>query len=103
LFVLKNLPRLQERPRRLQEKVFEKLFSQAEVAKLNPEEMRAYDESQKIYWDNYSVLVTARSEARREGREEERLEVARRLKQKGIDLETIVEATGLTKEQVEKL
>ena len=34
MYVLKNLHHLQSRPVKLQEKVFEKLFSQAEVAKL---------------------------------------------------------------------
>jgi predicted transposase/invertase (TIGR01784 family) len=115
LFVLKNLPLLEARPRQLQEKVFEKLFSQAEIAKLNPEEMKAYDESQKIYWDNYSVLVTARDEARKEGWEEgwqegkeEGIEegivrVAREMKKEGFHLEKIARVTGLTVEQVEKL
>src|SRR5690606_29767592 len=35
MYVLKNLPRLQDRPIALQEKIFEKLFSAAEIAKLN--------------------------------------------------------------------
>jgi predicted transposase/invertase (TIGR01784 family) len=34
MYVLKNLHRLQERPVQLQEKVFEKVFSEAEIAKL---------------------------------------------------------------------
>ncbi len=33
----------------LREKIFEKLFNQAETAKLNPEEMRTYDKSLKSY------------------------------------------------------
>ncbi len=39
LYVLKNLSQFQERPAKLQEKVFEKLFSEAEIAKLNKEEL----------------------------------------------------------------
>lgn len=45
MFILRNLHRLQQRPVKLQEKVFEKLFKQAEIAKLTPEEMKTYEES----------------------------------------------------------
>ncbi len=99
MFVLKNLHRLQDRPVKLQEKVFEKLFAEAEIAKLNPEDMKAYEESLKVYRDNYSVIKTAKNEGRQEGR----IEIAKRLRKKGIDVEIIAETTGLTKEQVEKL
>jgi predicted transposase/invertase (TIGR01784 family) len=107
MYALKNLPRLQERPRRLQEQVFEKLFAQAEIAKLNREDMNAYEQSLKIYRDNKNTMdymkKEGKEEGRAEGKEEAMLAVARRLKEKGIDLETITETTGLTKEQIEKL
>jgi predicted transposase/invertase (TIGR01784 family) len=99
LYVLKNLPKLQAKPQKLQEKVFEKLFNEAELAKLTAEEMRTYEESLKVYRDNYSVIETAKNE----GRQEERVELARRLRQRGVDIEIIAETTGLTKEQIEKL
>jgi predicted transposase/invertase (TIGR01784 family) len=107
VYVLKNLPKLQERPRRLQEKVFEKLFAEAEIAKLKPEDMNAYEQSLKVYRDNYSVMksmeIMGMEKGRAEGKEEGILEVAKRLKQKGVYLGLIVETTGLTKEQIEKL
>ena len=107
LYVLKNLANLQERPQRLREKVFEKLFAEAQLAKLTSQEMNTYQESLKVYRDNKNAvdyaIKTAAEEARNEGRVEERIEVARRLKQKGVDIEMIADTTGLTKEQVEKL
>jgi predicted transposase/invertase (TIGR01784 family) len=107
LYLLKHLRDLQEIPQKLQEEVFRKVFSQAEIAKLSPEEMRTYDESLKIYRDNFSVIETAKHEGRekgrQEGREEERIELARRFKQKGVDTQIIAETTGLTKEQIENL
>jgi predicted transposase/invertase (TIGR01784 family) len=99
MFVLKNLHQLQDRPVQLQEKVFEKVFSEAEIAKLNPEDMKAYEESLKTYRDNYSVIETAKKEGKHEGK----IEVAKRLKQRGIDIQTIVETTGLTIEEIAKL
>ena len=115
MYVLKNLANLQERPQRLQEKVFEKLFTEAQLAKLTSQEMNTYQESLKAYRDNkntmdYAIQTAAeegreegRIEGRIEGRMEERIELARRLKQKGVDIEIIAETTGLTEEQVEKL
>ena len=107
MYVLKNLPKLQARPAKLQEKIFEKLFNEAEIAKLTPEDMRTYEESLKTYRDNYSILETAKKEGINEGIEigasQREIEIARRLKQKGVDMEVIAETTGLSKEQIEQL
>ncbi len=83
--MLKNLPRLQDRPQKLQEKVFEKLFAEAELAKLTPDEMRTYEESLKVYRDNYSVIETAK----REGANEKELEIARKMKKEGSSVDQI--------------
>jgi len=99
MYVLKNLHRLQDIPKKLQEKIFKKVFQQAEIAQLTPEEMKTYEESLKTYWDNYSILETARNE----GKKERDIEIARRLKKKGIDIDVIAETTELTKEEIEKL
>jgi predicted transposase/invertase (TIGR01784 family) len=99
LYVLKNLHKLQERPKKLQDKVFEKLFNEAELAKLTPDEMRTYEESLKVYRDNYSVIETAKNE----GRHEERIGLAREMKKEGLAVDQIARITGLTKEQIEKL
>lgn len=99
MYVLKNLHRLQDKPVKLQEKVFEKLFSEAEIAKLKPEEMKAYEESLKVYRDNYSVIETAK----KEGATERELDIARAMKKYGDPIEKISAITGLTKEQIEKL
>lgn len=99
LYVLKNLNRLQEKPVKFQERIFEKLFNEAEIAKLNPEEMDAYEKSLKSYRDQYSVLETAR----KEGASEREIEIARSMKQYGDPLEKIAAITGLSKEEIEKL
>ncbi|CAN5832352.1 Rpn family recombination-promoting nuclease/putative transposase [soil metagenome] len=111
VYVLQHLPKLQERPLKLQEKIFDKLFAEAEIAKLKPEDMNAYEQSLKVYRDNYSVMKTAEimgmekgmEKGMEMGKEEEKKEIAKRLKKKGLDLETIIEVTGLTKEQIQKL
>jgi hypothetical protein len=63
LFALKNLPMLQDRPKALKARVFQRLFRIAEFEKLTPEEKRDYDESLKHYWDMNNVINTAVEEA----------------------------------------
>jgi len=99
MYVLKNLHRLQDIPKKLQEKIFKKVFQQAEIAQLTPEEMKTYEESLKTYWDNYSVLETAK----KEGASERDIEIGRIMKKDNEPVEKIMKYTGLTKEQIEKL
>nr|WKN40124.1 PD-(D/E)XK nuclease family transposase [Tunicatimonas sp. TK19036] len=95
MYVLKNLHQLQNRPVKLQEKVFERLFNEAEIAKLKPEDMKAYEESLKVYRDNYSIIETAVNK--------KAMEIAKEMKKYGDPIEKISVITGLTKEQIEKL
>ncbi|MEO1652887.1 MAG: PD-(D/E)XK nuclease family transposase [Bacteroidota bacterium] len=95
LYVLKNLPQLEAIPKVFPEKIFKKLFKEAEIAQLNPKEMETYEESLKTYWDNYSILETAKKEGT--------VLVAKRLKEKGVAIKIIIETTGLSKEEIEKL
>lgn len=103
LFVLHNLSSLWERPRALQERVFDRLFEAAEIAKFTRTEMSEYWDSLKNFRDLYSVISTAENKGREEGREEERMKNAVRMKQKGYPLEDIVEITGLSIEEIREL
>ena len=118
MFALSNLTRLLERPKALQERIFTRLFEQAEVAHFTPQERNEYVASKKEYWDSYSVVATSynkgraegREEGRAEGREEERrrnvqekLESARTLKTNGVPLEVIVKSLHLTDDEAAML
>ncbi len=70
MYALRNLFRLLERPKALQDRIFQKLFEQAEIAKYSEAERRQYEASQKEYWDYTSTLETAELRGRVEGREE---------------------------------
>jgi predicted transposase/invertase (TIGR01784 family) len=74
LYVLKYLPDLEKRPKKLQEKIFDKLFKAAEIAKFTPAELVEYEDSLKQYRDLKNVIDTARSESKEEGRMEGRIE-----------------------------
>ena len=107
MFALRNLSRLLERPKALQERIFARLFEQAEIARFTPQERREYQESMKDYWDYYSTMTTAlnkgRAEGRAEGRDERTLEIAKNLKSMGISTSDIINATGLLAEDIEKI
>jgi hypothetical protein len=47
-YLLRHLPELTDRPQRLQEKVFSKVFEIAEIAKYSPAEAAAYEDSLKV-------------------------------------------------------
>ena len=99
MYVLKNLKRLDRLPEKLREKVFEKIFAAAEIAKLSKEEYEQYIESLKTYRDWKNSIDTARDE----GRTERSIEVAKNLKSLGVSFDLISKATGLTIEEIENL
>ena len=99
LFVLKNLTRLLDRPKALQEKIFKKLFEQAEIARFTPEEMMAYEESIKVYRDLKNTMDTSYMK----GQKEEKLSIAQKLKSLGADVDIIAKATGLSIEVINQL
>ena len=103
LFVLKNLSRLFERPAALQERIFIKLFEQAEIARFTPDDRRGYEDSIKAYRDINNAIATARreehakgfEEGRKEGREEANRELVRKMKEQGMNPDIIARLTGL--------
>ncbi len=99
LFVLKNLHKLDRIPDDLRESIFEKLFETAEIAKFNKEEAQYYEDSLKYYRDLKNSMDTAKEE----GRVEREIEIAKNLLRQGIDTVVIINATGLTEEEINKL
>ena len=77
--------------------------------------MEKYEESLKIYRDNYNTLEYAKKEGRIQGREEDRLqgrlegreevkiEMAKAMKKNGIAIELIAELSGLSRAEIEQL
>ena len=99
MFVLRNLSRLLDRPKALQDRIFDRLFEQAEIAKYSPEERREYEVSVKNYWDYNSTMKTAASNASNERAKK----IARRMKARGDSFEDIAEMTDLSVEEIERL
>ena len=123
LYALKNLPRLTDRPKELRDRVFDRLFEEAEIARFSTQELKEYEDSLKAYRDIKNSLDTAmeqgfekgrevgreaglaegRAEGRAEGITSQRLETARSMLADGLPLEKIMRYTGLSKEEIGKL
>ena len=119
LFVLRNLSRLMDRPKALQERVFKKLFEAAEIAKFSKQEYDAYEDSLKVYRDWKSTVETAEYKGHErgleeglakgeeiglaKGRKEQAIEFARLMKASNEPLEKIIQYTHLTEEEISKL
>jgi predicted transposase/invertase (TIGR01784 family) len=103
LYVLKNLNRLDRVPDRLRERIFEKLFEVAEIARFTPEQMQSYEDSLKYYRDIKNSLDTAREEGFLEGELKSKIEIARKMLLQNMDVHIIATVTGLSHEQIEQL
>ena len=103
LYVLKNLSRLDERPAALKEKVFTKLFEEAEIAKFTPTELKEYEDSLKAYRDVKNSIDTALEKGREEGKNSMAIQIAKKMLDAGMDIETVMQITDLSKSEIEKL
>jgi predicted transposase/invertase (TIGR01784 family) len=99
LYFIKHLEDFQTIPNIFMDEVFTQAFEKAELAKFGQTELANYENSLKIYRDLKGVIDTAFDEGKLEGK----LETAKSLKKLGVSIETIIAATGLTKEEIERL
>ena len=107
LYALKNLSRLTERPKELRDKVFDRLFEEAEIAKFSKMELKEYEDSLKAYRDIKNSLDTAMEQGFEKGRAEginsQRLDTARSMLEDGLSVDKIMRYTGLSQEEINKL
>ena len=115
LYALKNLYKLTRRPKALCDKVFDRLFEEAEIARFTPREQREYEASKMAYRDIKNSIDTAKREGKEEGLAEgmekgiekgmnqRSLEIARTMLAKGMDAATVMEITGLSESQLLQL
>ena len=115
IYALKNLAKLTDRPAALRDKIFDRLFQVAEIARFTPTELREYEDSLKAYRDIKNSIDSARREGRAEGHAEglaeglaeghaeEKKVIARKMKSRGFSATDISEMTGLAEEEIEAL
>ncbi len=99
LFAFKNLHKLSDMPKELEEGIFKKLFELAEIARMQPKERFIYEDSLKDYWDLKSSMKTYF----REGKEEGKKEIALAMLKEGVEIDKIVQFTGLNAQEIKSL
>jgi len=99
LYVFRHLSKLQDRPQALQEKIFNRLFDAAEIAKFTPAERDAYESSLKYYRDLKNVIDTSYEE----GLKNKSIEIAQQMKLEGFSVAQISKLTGLSIEEINLL
>ena len=80
-------------------KVLERLFEEAEIAKFTTQEIREYETNKMAYRDIKKSIDTAK----REGRIEANIETAQRLLAMGLPAEQVAKATQLPLDKVQNL
>ena len=107
LYVLKYLPTFTERPQKLQERIFHRLFEAAEIARFTPEEKEQYEESLKSYRDLKNVIDTSFGEGKeegiKEGKEEGIKQIALNMLKEGLNIDLISKITGLSGDEIGQL
>ena len=109
---LKEMPFVDKNP------VFRMLAEIGDLRKLTPEERELYDEDIKVMRDLYATQkweeeqkrmeiekgrAEGREQGRAEGRAEGKLEIAKNFLAMGIPMDKVVQASGLTEEQISAL
>jgi predicted transposase/invertase (TIGR01784 family) len=95
----------------LKTKLFEKAFQAAEIAKFNPGQRDAYENSLKYYRDLKNVVDTSFEEGKIEGKlegleegiQKGKVEMVLQMLQAGLPVEQIAQISGLSAEEINKL
>ena len=111
IYIVKNMNMFEQMPFSEKYPVFRKLAEIGDLRKLSREELELYDEDIKNMRDIYATrkfdekrgMEKGRAEGRAEGELSKGLEVARNLLAMGMSCSQIIQAPGLTEDQLKQL
>ncbi len=107
LYALRFMANLSERPAVYADKVFERLFDLAAVARLAPKELEIYRDALKWRRDEHNIMETAKKMGKAEGIEKGiekgKIESVLGFYQKGVSTTIISEALNISEKRVQKI
>lgn len=107
MYLLRHMHEMTSVPKVFRTPEFERLFILAEIGNFTPKEYEQYQKSLKVMSDYYNIIDNAVEEAEKRGRaegvKENKLETAKKMKERGIADDIISECTGLTIETIQSL
>ena len=74
-----------------------------EIAKFTPTELKEYEDSLKAYRDVKNSIDTALEKGSEEGKNLKAIQIAKKLLESGMDVDTVMKMTDLSKSEIEKL
>ena len=106
-YALKHIGDLENKPDELADEEFDRLFRAAEIAHFNEQKRRDYEEDimrERDYWAQLKYATdTGVEQGRVEGQEIEKRRFALNLKSMVMTFDFILQATGLTEEELKKI
>jgi len=105
----------EQSPFKEEQETFLRLLDVANVNSLSEKERAIYEENLKNYRDWYATIDYAQTEGIEKGmqegmqkgiekgRQEEKLQIAQKMKEQGLDSELIAQCSGLSVEDIERL
>jgi predicted transposase/invertase (TIGR01784 family) len=114
-YFLKYLPDLEDIPAIMKEKVFKKAFHKAELSVMPEKERAQYEHDlyhYRVYWATINFakesgkklgIAKGIAKGRAEGEMRKAVEIARNMKQKGLESSLIAEVTGLSLAEIKRL
>ncbi|SFC92325.1 conserved hypothetical protein (putative transposase or invertase) [Flexibacter flexilis DSM 6793] len=103
LYFLKHLEDFQAMPSIFKDDVFEQAFEKAELARMGQSDLEKYEMNLKVYRDNKAVYDYAIETAINKAKNNEKIEIARKLIRRNLTNEEIAEDTGLSITEIEVL
>ena len=100
MYILKNMGNLRNRPLWLQREIYTKIFEACEIARFNEEKLIKYEKDMYDERRLYGELEAARDEGMEKGREEGKLDAARKMLAAGIDAKVIADALDIPVEDI---
>ena len=79
------------------------MFRACEISKFDKAQKLSYEKNMITERDYYNIINTAKKDGIRAGLQEGKAEVAGAMKRMGIPVETITQATGLSREEIERI
>jgi predicted transposase/invertase (TIGR01784 family) len=103
LYFIKHLEDFQSIPAIFSDEVFAEAFRKAELSKLGAQELENYEMNLKIYRDYKNTVESAFDEGKMEGEFEQTFKIAKQAKLMGLSVTDIMQLTGLSQQEIEKL
>ena len=102
-YIMNHMEKLSNIPWAAQDELYEELSKVSNVAALSQKELEIYEENLRQYRDNLATLEASYLDGKNDGLNESKQEIARNLMALNVSDEIIMQSTGLSWDEVQKM